>query len=74
MGWDRRAGSPLKCTLPHHSVHSHWDNVQTEKVVLYQEVVETCPGTIRVKEHNCKDCPKTDGKQRLNGIENRCEA
>lgn len=21
-------------------------------------------GTVRVNEHNCKDCPKTDGKQR----------
>lgn len=31
-------------------------------------------GSIRVNRHNCKDCPKTDGEQRLNGIENRCEA
>lgn len=31
-------------------------------------------GATRVNRHNCEDCPKADGKQRLNGIENRCEA
>lgn len=60
-------------TLLDYSVHPLWGNVQVERMVLCQEVREMS-GTIGVNKHNCKDCPKTDGKQRLNGIENRCEA
>lgn len=48
-------------------------NLQVESTVLYLEAWKVS-GAIRVNKHNCKDCPKADGKQRLNGIENRCEA
>lgn len=46
---------------------------KVERTLLYQEVWRLS-GTIRVNGRNCKDCPETDGKQSLNGIENRCEA
>lgn len=48
-------------------------HLQVENTVLYLEARRVA-GAIRVNKHNCKDCPKADGKQRLNGIENRCEA
>lgn len=48
-------------------------HLRVESTVLRLEAWKVS-GAIRVNKHNCKDCPKADGKQRLNGIENRCEA
>lgn len=88
MCWDEIGGlarRPLRCTLPTaedcreefgcqaltHRIHIPSGAVH--KTILSQGVWRES-GTVRVNEHNCKDCPKTDGKQRPNGIENRCEA
>lgn len=48
-------------------------NLWVENIVTYLQAWKVS-GAIRVNKHNYKDCPKADGKQRLNGIENRCEA
>lgn len=48
-------------------------NLRVKNTALYLQARKVS-GAIRVNKHNCKDCPKADGKQRLNGIENRCEA
>lgn len=73
MGWDRRAVNPLKCTLPtaEESVDRSLDvfirillsSGAGYKTTLSQGVWKVS-GTVRVNKHNCKDCPKTDGKQR----------
>lgn len=48
-------------------------HLRAGNTVLYLEAWKVS-GATRVNKHNCKDCPKADGKQRLYGIENRCEA
>lgn len=58
----------------YYSIHiSSGGNLHVGNTVLYLEGWKVS-GAIRVNKDNCKDCPKADGKQRLNGIENRCEA